>query len=120
MDAAHQEAVARAKAIAARLAGMPAAVDLGSGSVGGNGGIVGLPQAPSNGGVTGTTVAGSAVGNDVNAQAMAALEAAFGIGGGAAKTAALAASVPTTLVSPKAGSLIDSFPCYSNSFSKFQ
>eukprot|EP00569_Conticribra_weissflogii_P016722 CAMPEP_0171410552 /NCGR_PEP_ID=MMETSP0880-20121228/27722_1 /TAXON_ID=67004 /ORGANISM="Thalassiosira weissflogii, Strain CCMP1336" /LENGTH=246 /DNA_ID=CAMNT_0011927373 /DNA_START=27 /DNA_END=763 /DNA_ORIENTATION=+ len=75
MDPAHQEAVARAKAIAARLAGMPAVVDYGGGS--------GAPvPAPAPSTSYGTNGSGAGAG-DVDSQANAALEAAFGgVGGG--------------------------------------
>ena len=82
MDA-HAEAVARARAIAARLAGVPASADLGGGTIAASAQPpYSAPPAANGGGVSSAT----------NADVQAMLDAALGGGGGGGLAAAVAAS----------------------------
>lgn len=98
---AHAEAVARARAIAARLAGVPAAADLGSGTTA----AATQPPAPppaANGGVSSASSAAA-----MNADVQAMLDAALGGGGGAGAAnnnyPAATATSTTTSASSKRG-----------------
>jgi far upstream element-binding protein len=101
MDAAHADAVARARAIAARLAGVPAAADLGGGTTAAS--TAAAPAAPQ------PTANGNAPVVAADVQAM--LDAALGGGGGAAATTtsstaavpAVTAAASTTAASSKRG-----------------
>ncbi len=98
---AHAEAVARARAIAARLAGVPASADLGSGTTAAATQPPLPPPAANGGGVSSASAAA------MNADVQAMLDAALGGGGGGTANnnypAAATATSTTTSASSKRG-----------------